>query len=68
MKINQYFYQNFGGILPNCGKGPCTLNSSSGQNISTREKNYSEMDFEKDKSFPNFRANFYPPFSEESIL
>ena len=39
-----------------------------GQNISTREKNYSEMDFEKDKSFPNFRANFYPPFSEESIL
>ena len=40
----------------------------SGQNISTREKNYSEMDFEKDKSFPNFRANFYPPFSEESIL
>ena len=33
-----------------------------GQNIATREKNYAEMDFQKDKSFPNFRANFYPLF------
>ena len=28
MKINQYVYQNFGGLLPCCLKGPFTLNSN----------------------------------------
>jgi hypothetical protein len=33
MKINQYVYQNFGGLLPCCGKGPFTLNSNFDKHI-----------------------------------